>query len=1588
MDKEEWLGRKREEGQEWLQRLEWEKMWVQQQSERQFLYSTRAPPGPTQSSSDQQRGGSSRLEACIGPAPPAVVRPVSTALRPPPDSNPRAVGVSDPERGNCSRHRPDSAREHLSQGCLSLTVPDPGHGAMQQEATGVVAEAVRVGVEEGAEGPGMPRRSTTRQLQERSCEDLEGKVQRGAEGAAGSSEEASKMGMAMEMMKETVVNRLKTAHFGDPETGATEICNKLSFQELAVTLEDEERWQRILKGMYQDPAPGKIMERVQHQGEGLKLATLNINGLGGRLEEVARALAKAGVDVCVMQETRCAQLTNCCREGYTYYSSTTTAGRNGVGMAIRDGVKGQLDGGKLVFVSDRIMVARLAVGTIIGLYAPASGVANSEADLEAYDVLVRATVDKNRRKEMLVMGDMNATMRIEGGEIMGKSERGERFEALTKDFDLHLQNWKWRGPREEWTWDGTNIGQGKMTLDWVAATSEMEKQIQQVQAEWPAVETDHRMVIVQLRKAEGKQQRPKWNIKNQPERHQESLVPNRRPVEEAWNAVRKLTAKEAGSKKPGSFPKKACITEPTWQLMQRKHEALGKWREAKGQQGEEERRKEFCVVRNATNAAVKRDRETEMERVATSVESMSAEGNTGGLHKILRSFYRRGTSRRGYDVSVEDLAGAKEHCKHLLTEVPVIPVEPLPLVSREKFIPRPPRVSPSTCIRVYTDGSFTTDPKAAGYGVYFPKFPQRTVAGRCGPGDMQSCMRGEVHALLVALERCDLSEAVEVVTDSMAVVHGFTKALGSWQAGDFAHIPQGDLWREIAGLASAREVTIRWTRSHQAIVDEDTQGNNTADTLADQGRRMPLPPQRKHKEALPHWQIDDSTPSEREILTALTAINQAGAPGVDGIGARMPAASPETKVALVNVISQAWNSAAVPQDWTVARMVLLPKVPGASQWTQYRGITLLSVASKVMTRVILSRTSTVPLAEWQFGFRRARDTTMATAIVKHLLDEARRTNTPLHLVFIDITKAYDSVDRATLWRTMELYGFGERLVSLLKALYQDEVQLNVEGAYAGSFQSERGVRQGCILSPTLFNVMLDRAVESTWQMMQGVSMRDTVGGGQLEIKVVGYADDLVIVANSKRQLQANLHVLARALASIGCAISVEKTKYLAVRKKARTAENTPEVHAAHCERVKEKLGKVAEKAKEAVIATEGQRKVIRWEGECMKCPACVFLASEANSLQTHLLHKHKMQLPVLALGSKQDRFIQDKFAEDLDGARCRWCNVTLYRPASARRHILGNGCKPRREALAKAAAEGRPPPIPQFAAAPAGAAGAAPKPCAHPCCGVKQCKHKCCRVIGGQTTHVDTGQNSSDEEPEPDQEEEGEIKLYGKPVEEVTVFKYLGRLLSVDGEEESEIKKKVQTARGVLIALMRPLYQRSACSARTKLAVYLTVTRAQLMFGSETWTLTEGEWMRLQVFEMQALRRIIGWKAKMTQKGLRYPKNADVWGEVRKLRPGTQTVREAVETRQLEWWGKILRMGEETLVRRALLAVVPRPAYVGWHRTRALVPRLRKLLMRAGLREDEAWERDVWRAGVAAMVEAGQAAVEPEPPSTAAAAPP
>ncbi len=77
-------------------------------------------------------------------------------------------------------------------------------------------------------------------------------------------------------------------------------------------------------------------------------------------------------------------------------------------------------------------------------------------------------------------------------------------------------------------------------------------------------------------------------------------------------------------------------------------------------------------------------------------------------------------------------------------------------------------------------------------------------------------------------------------------------------------------------------------------------------------------------------------------------------------------------------------------------------------------------------------------------------------------------------VYVDLKKAFVSVHRETLWKLLSLRGISAGIIGLLSGLYSDtESAVKCEGGVSDFFPVTAGVRQGCVLAPTLFNVCMD-----------------------------------------------------------------------------------------------------------------------------------------------------------------------------------------------------------------------------------------------------------------------------------------------------------------------------------------------------------------------------------------------------------------------------------------------------------------------------------------------------------------------------------
>ena len=120
----------------------------------------------------------------------------------------------------------------------------------------------------------------------------------------------------------------------------------------------------------------------------------------------------------------------------------------------------------------------------------------------------------------------------------------------------------------------------------------------------------------------------------------------------------------------------------------------------------------------------------------------------------------------------------------------------------------------------------------------------------------------------------------------------------------------------------------------------------------------------------------------------------------------------------------------IPSDWKEGYIVKIPKKGDLSSCSNYRGISLLSVPSKIFNRVILYRIKDAvdpSLRDNQAGFRKNRSCTDQIATLRIIIEQSQEWRTPLYVNFLDYEKAFDSVDRTTLWKLLRHYGVPEKL---------------------------------------------------------------------------------------------------------------------------------------------------------------------------------------------------------------------------------------------------------------------------------------------------------------------------------------------------------------------------------------------------------------------------------------------------------------------------------------------------------------------------------------------------------------------------------
>ena len=180
------------------------------------------------------------------------------------------------------------------------------------------------------------------------------------------------------------------------------------------------------------------------------------------------------------------------------------------------------------------------------------------------------------------------------------------------------------------------------------------------------------------------------------------------------------------------------------------------------------------------------------------------------------------------------------------------------------------------------------------------------------------------------------------------------------------------------------------------------------------------------------------------------------------------------------------------------------------------------------------------IAEEQAGFRARRSTTEQIFNLRILCERYLQHQQNLYHIFVDFKKAFDRVWHAALWATLRAYNINANLINVIQQLYDrasSAVYLN--GSVGDWFRTTVGVRQGCLLSPTLFNVFLERIMTEALEDHIG-----TVSIGGRTITNLRFADDIDGLAGEEQELAKLVERLDTTSAAYGMEISAEKTKLM------------------------------------------------------------------------------------------------------------------------------------------------------------------------------------------------------------------------------------------------------------------------------------------------------------------------------------------------------------------------------------------------------------------------------------------------------------
>ena len=294
------------------------------------------------------------------------------------------------------------------------------------------------------------------------------------------------------------------------------------------------------------------------------------------------------------------------------------------------------------------------------------------------------------------------------------------------------------------------------------------------------------------------------------------------------------------------------------------------------------------------------------------------------------------------------------------------------------------------------------------------------------------------------------------------------------------------------------------------------------------------------------WDIELTPFTENEVSNCIRALKVRKAAGPDELA---PIVFKEASKALVSKLTELfsliWNSEDVPEDWGQSIIVPIFKKGNKDLCENYRGISLTPVISRIFASLLLNRLSDCResrIREEQAGFRKGRGCIDHIFTLRQVLELRRTYHEPTVAVFLDFRGAFDSVDRTALFKTLLHHGVPTKYVNLIRSIYSyTSGKIRAYGELSDEVMTRSGVRQGCPLSPFLFNFVMDEIMKDCLRYT-GETGVDLSSG--VKLCDLDYADDKVLLFSDEASAQSTLDRLVESIRPFGMQFAPSKCKML------------------------------------------------------------------------------------------------------------------------------------------------------------------------------------------------------------------------------------------------------------------------------------------------------------------------------------------------------------------------------------------------------------------------------------------------------------